>query len=48
MTDLIKAWPTAIPSEQPAKSPDKVAKLAKSIEQTAQTVVTKNNTQARQ
>lgn len=38
MTDLIKAWPTPIPPEQPVKSPDEVAKLVKNIQEKAQIV----------
>ncbi|MDJ0693841.1 hypothetical protein [Mastigocoleus sp. MO_188.B34] len=39
MTDLIKAWPTAIAPEKPVKSPDEVNKLVKNIEQNVQSII---------
>ncbi|MBG1271472.1 helix-hairpin-helix domain-containing protein [Nostoc sp. WHI] len=46
LSELIKAWPAAIPPAKAVKTPNDVTNLVKTIEENSQKVVDKSNTQA--
>ncbi|NJM72459.1 MAG: helix-hairpin-helix domain-containing protein [Scytonema sp. RU_4_4] len=46
MTELTKAWPSAIPPAKPVKTPEDVTKLVKTIEQNSQKIIDSSSTKA--
>ncbi|MEJ1932508.1 helix-hairpin-helix domain-containing protein [Nostoc sp. NIES-2111] len=46
IAELTKAWPAAIPPATPARTPEEVTKLVKSIEASSQKVIDQSSTQA--
>lgn len=46
MSELTKAWPTAIPPAKPVNTPEQVTGLVKTIEQNSQKVISQTNTPA--